>query len=157
MIKPTVGRVVWFNPHPAELFAFSDQPLAALVTYVHSDTMVNVVVFDSNGGVHAKTSIRLQQDEPLDAKGGNFVAWMPYQKAVATGKQAANVHAGDIAATDAGNAANVSNGASDEAYLRRWAIETAMQASRDNVPAARDVMAYAEKLRSWVSGAPSAL
>lgn len=79
MIKPTVGRVVHFHPHQAEPFAFSDQPLAALVTYVHSDTMVNVVVFDSNGNPHPKTSIRLQQDEPLDAKGGNFVAWMPYQ------------------------------------------------------------------------------
>lgn len=78
-IAPTVGRVVHFHPHPAESIAFSDQPLAALVTYVHSDTMVNVVVFDSNGNPHPKTSIRLQQDDPLDVKGGNFVAWMPYQ------------------------------------------------------------------------------
>lgn len=79
MIVPTVGRVVHFHPHPAESFAFSDQPLAALVTYVHSNTMVNVVVFDSNGHAHAKTSIRLQQDEPLFVEAGNFVAWMPYQ------------------------------------------------------------------------------
>lgn len=78
-ISPTVGRVVHFHPHPGEAIAFSDQPLAALVTYVHSDTMVNVVVFDSNGNPHPKTSIRLQQETPLNVQSGNFVAWMPYQ------------------------------------------------------------------------------
>lgn len=79
MIKPTVGRVVHFHPHPDDPIAFSDQPLAALVTYVHSDTMVNLVVFNSNGVAVPKTSIRLQQDEPLDATGGSFAAWMAYQ------------------------------------------------------------------------------
>lgn len=89
MIKPTIGRVVHFHPHPGEAIAFSDQPLAALVTYVHSDTMVNVVVFDSNGNPHPRTSVRLQQDEPLDVRGGNFVAWMAYQQGQAAKTEAA--------------------------------------------------------------------
>ncbi|WP_454627750.1 hypothetical protein [Bradyrhizobium cenepequi] len=79
MIKPTVGRVVHFIPHRTDKLAFSDQPLAALVTYVHSDTMVNLAVFDSNGNSHGRTSINLEQDTPLDGLTGSFCRWMPYQ------------------------------------------------------------------------------
>jgi hypothetical protein len=70
------------------------QPLAALVTYVHSDTMVNLAVFDANGNGHGRTSVKLVQD------GGNprsvdesYCEWMPYQKAVAKGDIAPTLHA----------------------------------------------------------------
>lgn len=79
MIKPTVGRVVHFVPHSSDAIAFSDQPLCALITYVHSDTMVNLAVFDSNGCAAPRTSIRLEQDSPLDWAQGSYCRWMPYQ------------------------------------------------------------------------------
>ena len=42
MITPTIGRVVWFNEG-------SGSKEAAIVCYVHSDSMVNLVVFNANG------------------------------------------------------------------------------------------------------------
>ena len=78
MIKPTVGRVVHFFDHPnGDMFA--ELELAAIVTYVHSDTMVNLVVFGPRGEAVGKTSVRLQQDKPLTRNEGAFCAWMPYQ------------------------------------------------------------------------------
>lgn len=79
MITPTVGRVVWFykdgKPH-------TEQPYAAIVTYVHSDTMINVVAFDYNGVSFGETSVLLIQDEGSygNPGGGSWACWMPYQK-----------------------------------------------------------------------------
>lgn len=89
IIKPTAGRVVWFYPGVHNPLA-SDQPLAAIVTYVHSDHLVNLAVFDANGALHPKTSIELRQegDEDLGRTSeGPYCAWMPYQ--LATAKEAA--------------------------------------------------------------------
>ncbi len=84
MIKPTVGRVVLFfvdtktgssdftNP-PA------GQPLPALICCVHSDSCINLVVFDANGVSHSRTSVRLiQEGEPIPET-GYYATWMPYQ------------------------------------------------------------------------------
>ncbi|MFV3090164.1 hypothetical protein ACNJYG_06665 [Pseudomonas sp. GW6] len=84
-IKPTVGRVLHFIP-TAEYAAsrsmvFSDpsQPLAATIVYVHSDTMVNLVVMDQVGVPFDVRSVPLAQGDTL--AGGSFYAqWMPYQK-----------------------------------------------------------------------------
>lgn len=73
MITPTVGRVVWYHPEKPH-----EQPWAAIVTYVHSDRMVNLVVFDENGFGKPKTSVQLVQDS--DGRGLNYCEWMPYQK-----------------------------------------------------------------------------
>jgi hypothetical protein len=83
MIKPTIGRIVWyyepFIPDEAE------QAQAAMVTYVHSDTLVNLSVFDMAGNPHGRTSVALRQ--PGDAApSGAFCEWMPYQ--VTTAAQA---------------------------------------------------------------------
>jgi len=90
MIKPTVGRVVWF-------YKYVDGqghkgPLAAHVCCVHSDTMVNLMVIDENGNPHANTSVILIQDDS-PAPGHDYCTWMPYQKAVASGAQAPTLHA----------------------------------------------------------------
>lgn len=81
MITPTVGRVVWFTPsamHPG--IYDRTQPLAAIVTYVHSDRMVNLVVFDHNGNATGCTSVTLLQDDDQPNTAGYFCQWMPYQK-----------------------------------------------------------------------------
>jgi hypothetical protein len=88
MIKPSIGRVVWFRPHKGDPLAFSDQPLAALVTYVHSDNMINLAVFDANGVAHSRTSVTLHQDGE-GGKGYGYAEWMPYQKGQAAKTEAA--------------------------------------------------------------------
>lgn len=80
MIKPTIGRVVWYWPHPSENIVGNDgkQPLAAIVAHVHSDTMVNLAVFDANGIASNRTSVYLRQ-EGQDHPDASYAEWMPYQ------------------------------------------------------------------------------
>lgn len=79
MIVPTVGRVVWFyGKPPADQ---NEQPLAAIVAHVWSDTCVNLAIFDPDGRPVAvpPTSVRLMQEgDPLPAS-GPYCTWMPYQ------------------------------------------------------------------------------
>jgi hypothetical protein len=80
VIKPTVGRVVWFFPYVGDTFARNGrQPLAAMVTAVWSDTCVNLAVFDANGVAHGKTSVLLVQPES-ESPGAGYCTWMPYQQ-----------------------------------------------------------------------------
>lgn len=87
MIKPTVGRVVWFYPLGHQPY---EQPLAAIVAHVWSDTCVNLAIFDANGVPMPKppTSVLLVQPEAEVPAGGHYCAWMPFQvgqaKAAAT-------------------------------------------------------------------------
>lgn len=82
MIKPTVGRVVWFYDEPDQ-----DQPKAAIVAHVWSDTCVNLAVFDANGVSSSVTSVPLIQDD--NPKPGSFYCeWMPYQKGQAAKTEA---------------------------------------------------------------------
>lgn len=80
MIKPTVGRVVWYHPATFNgLAGDSVQPLAAIVARVWTDASVNLAVFDSNGVSHSRTSVLLvQEDDPVPD--GAYCEWMPYQK-----------------------------------------------------------------------------
>lgn len=96
IITPTVGRVVWFHPYKGDKIDFSTQPLAALVTYVHSDTMVNLVVFDSNGNSHSRTSVYLMQSNGLaPCEGDMYCEWMPYQKGQAAKTEALEAKASE--------------------------------------------------------------
>jgi len=77
MIMPTVGRVVWYRPWGSTR-ASNDQPQAAIISYVHSDTCVNLAIFNVSGTTDAQTSVPLYQGEgerPLSA----YCEWMPYQ------------------------------------------------------------------------------
>lgn len=100
VIKPTIGRRVWYWPSahdrgelmypPDSTIRQSDQtqPCDAGIVYVHSDRMVNLTVADHNGVMHQRTSVILRQPgekEPL----GAYAEWMPYQMGQA--KQAADV------------------------------------------------------------------
>jgi hypothetical protein len=95
MIKATVGRVVWFFGemrddenafrqirHPGR------EPLAAIVTHVWNDKMVNLVVFDMDGRSTGKTSVRLLQDSELPSGESFWAEWMPYQKGQAAKAEA---------------------------------------------------------------------
>lgn len=95
MIKPTVGRVVWFYPAGV---SHESQPQAAFIAYVHSDTMINVGGFDHNGEPFGETSVLLLQDEGSygNPGGGPWACWMPYQKG-----QAAKTEALEAAAAKA--------------------------------------------------------
>lgn len=85
MIKPTVGRKVWFWPNayfqtgPNAMSASSKQPLDATIVFVHGDRMVNLVVFDSNGKMFPVTSMTLKQEGDELAEGMAYAEWMPYQ------------------------------------------------------------------------------
>lgn len=77
MIKPTVGRVVWYWPSgPA-----GTQPLAAIIAHVWSDTCVNLAIFNASGAPMdtPPTSILLLQEGNERPSGGHFCEWMPYQ------------------------------------------------------------------------------
>ena len=77
MIKPTIGRVVWFYKYVQG--QGHKGPLAAHVAFVFSDSMVNLMVIDENGNPHSEMSVYLHQ-EGDEIPGGNYAEWMPYQK-----------------------------------------------------------------------------
>lgn len=94
MIKPTVGRVVWFTPPeqsflPEGFVYFGSQPCAALVSYVWSSRMVNLLVSDHNGKQYAFTSVTLVQDDDPKPTHGRYAEWMPFQKGQAKAQEAA--------------------------------------------------------------------
>lgn len=95
MILPTPGRVVWFTPavHNDSRHDKS-QPLAAIVSYVWHNRMVNLSVIDQNGTQHAQTSVALLQDGDAPHEGGYYAQWMPYQIGQAKKHEAQNIEAG---------------------------------------------------------------
>lgn len=76
MIKPTIGRQVWYRPQVEEKIAAHDQPFAATVVHVHSDTCVNVVILNEVGQAVLKAQCVLAQDRPAEP---GEAEWMPYQ------------------------------------------------------------------------------
>ncbi len=75
MIKPTIGRVVWFWQNSTQ-----SQPFTGLVCYVHNDTtLVNLAVFDANGTSRSETSVFLYPGEGVRPE-YRFAEWMPYQR-----------------------------------------------------------------------------
>ncbi|MDH1341837.1 hypothetical protein [Ectopseudomonas oleovorans] len=85
-IVPTVGRVLHFFPtvdymaSRKQAFNNPAQPLAAVIAYVHSDTMVNLTVWDQNGEQFSVCSVPLVQEGSDVIVGSFYAQWMPYQK-----------------------------------------------------------------------------
>lgn len=85
-ITPTVGRVLHFFPtvdymaSRKQAFNNTAQPLAAVIAYVHSDTMVNLTVWDQNGEQFSVCSVPLVQEGSDVIVGSFYAQWMPYQK-----------------------------------------------------------------------------
>lgn len=76
MIKPTISRQVWYRPHPQEKIAAHDQPFAATVIHVHSDTLVNLAILNEQAQLCFKPNCVLAQDRPAEP---GECEWMPYQ------------------------------------------------------------------------------
>jgi hypothetical protein len=76
MIKPSIGRVVWYYP-----YGYSEaQPYAAIIAHVVSDTCVNLAVFDAYGVAESQNAVPLVQDAEVERPIKAFCTWMPYQK-----------------------------------------------------------------------------
>jgi len=94
VIKPTIGRVVLVQRRPGSTDITQAEP--ALISYVWSDTMINVGGFDHNGTPFAFTSLRLLQDDE-EAPEHCYAEWMPYQKGQAAKTEALEAAAGKAA------------------------------------------------------------
>lgn len=113
MIKPTVGRQVWYRPfgHNRTLLGVWDdtQPCAATVTYVWNDRMVNLQVLSP---AHEKpqnfTSVQLLQDDDVapQLEHGGYAEWMPYQVGQARAQTESPPPESSGAQTSRPNAAN---------------------------------------------------
>lgn len=85
MITPTVGRKVWYRPNaydklgPGGMVASGDQPCDATVIAVHSNTLVNLAIFDHQGNLHKRLSVPLLQDDMKPPASHAYAEWMPYQ------------------------------------------------------------------------------
>jgi hypothetical protein len=84
MIKPTIGRVVWFHPAGSSP---EEQPNAAIIAHVWSDTCVNLAIFDANGAASNQTSVFLYQDAG-ERPSSQYAEWMPYQQGQAAKTEA---------------------------------------------------------------------
>ncbi len=94
VIKPTIGRKVWFRPNGtqslqragtpgvsiAAMAVLDDAPLDATVVYVWSDRMVNLLVLDHYGNPFNATSVPMLQPDEAAPPSGFYAEWMPYQQ-----------------------------------------------------------------------------
>ena len=86
IIKPTIGRKVWFQPNGINVIEnrvvqeFADQPMDATVICVWGDRSVNLRVTDHAGFTHRAASVALLQedDEPPEVN-TPYCMWMPFQ------------------------------------------------------------------------------
>ena len=80
MIKPTVGRVVLFHPYATDTShaQIGEEPHAALIAAVWSDTCINIAAFDANGVPYGQTSVLLWQEGNPKPDSG-YAEWMGYQ------------------------------------------------------------------------------
>jgi hypothetical protein len=79
MIKPTVGRIVWYWPYGKD--PKTTAPLAAQIARVWSDDCINIGFLDENGCSRNATSVRLVQTIEDTTPDGSICCWMPYQQA----------------------------------------------------------------------------
>lgn len=102
MIKPTIGRRVWYWPSTSAnahriLAADPPQPHDAGVVFVHNDRRVNLDVTDHMGRHYFVGNCYLWQSEDDPDPGHimrpteDFAEWMPYQRGQAAKAQPASV------------------------------------------------------------------
>lgn len=88
MIKPTVGRMVWFYVLDAYegaedlpiTYSKPGEPMAAIVAHVINDGCVNLSVFDQNGKQFNATSVPLLDEVPELAGYSFYATWPLAQK-----------------------------------------------------------------------------
>lgn len=74
MIKPTIGRIVWYYANKDQL-----SPKAAIVAKVWTDELIHLAVVEENGTMSAATSVPLIQEDGTIPEQGQYATWMPYQ------------------------------------------------------------------------------
>ena len=94
MIKPTVGRVVYYKPRAvldvAMVQTHDEQPLRADIIAVSSDTSVNLDVIDAAGNHFAMYDVFFAHNTTDETTpDGGYAYWMPYQKGQAAKTEAA--------------------------------------------------------------------
>jgi hypothetical protein len=87
MIKPTIGRVVWYHPAFQPDSGSNENTHAAIICHVWSDTCVNLAFFDANGIAGSQTSVFLFQGEG-ERPSSCYAEWMPYQQGQAAKSEA---------------------------------------------------------------------
>lgn len=81
MIKPSLGRIVWYTPTATDpIAADQDGRCAAIVVNVHSDRQVSLGVLDAKGVWRLRVDVPLLQDDDKPPASGSYAIWMPYQK-----------------------------------------------------------------------------
>ena len=76
---PTVGRTVYYRPVQNEFPASNGGIQPAIITEVWNKGCVNLAVFDANGNLHNRTSVKFVQDGEEPGQDGGYAHWMPYQ------------------------------------------------------------------------------
>lgn len=91
MIHPTIGRVVHFVPGPETgIPCPKGEYLAAVITAVLSERIVNLTVFDHIGHGYPCPGIPIVQPEAIskgDIPKGSYARWMPFQVGQAPSSQ----------------------------------------------------------------------
>lgn len=83
IIKPAVGRIVWYWPSPViSRPVVNGQPFAAQITAVHNDRCVNLSICDADGEHFGLTVVPLHQEGDT-RRSWAFAEWMPDQIAQA--------------------------------------------------------------------------
>jgi hypothetical protein len=90
MIKPTIGRKVWFwfnpqdqhgSPTPLRIVRYDPkQALDATVVFVHNDRLVNLDVVDHTGEHWPLLAVPLVQKGDQAPVDHGYCEWMPYQQ-----------------------------------------------------------------------------
>jgi hypothetical protein len=82
LIRPTVGRKVWYRPGPQDRHShmqwIEGEPLDATILAVHGDRSINAQVLDINGTPFIRRNWPLVQQGD-DIPEGSYFEWMPYQ------------------------------------------------------------------------------
>lgn len=104
VIKPTIGRVVWFYPqHPNTV---QIEPLCALIAKVWNTGCINLAYFNGDGIAKHATSVPLIQDGDPVPGNGFYCEWMPYQKGQAAKTEALEKKVISDVASDTGSLSN---------------------------------------------------
>ena len=96
MITPTLGRIVWFQPHNE---AGLNTQQSAIIARVNDDGTLNLTVFAPDGYPYGIQNVPLLQDDDPTPVGGFYAEWMPYQKGQAAKTEAAEAAAGNAGAS----------------------------------------------------------
>lgn len=88
LIKPTIGRRIWFWPGQVDLLTAApmrqvapEQPFDAGIIYVYGDTCVNLQITDHQGGIwfRERVSILLEGEDQHPGNPYGVAQWMHYQ------------------------------------------------------------------------------